>query len=66
MTIFNPPSLIKHVVSFCGPRVLVTRTVGIDVMADRGKEIYAGAGVGDGGAEAGEIAAMVEEDFAVA
>ena len=40
--------------------------VGIDVVANGGKKVYAGASIRDGGTQAGELAPVVEEDFAVA
>ena len=56
--------LVKHVVCLRvrGVRVAVSGDVG----ADGGEEVGALAGVGDGGFEAEELAAVVEEDFAVA
>ncbi len=64
MTPVYPVPLIKHVICF---RVRGIRIpVGGDVGADVGEEVGALAGVGDGGFEADELAAVVEEDLAVA
>lgn len=40
--------------------------VGVDVGADVGEEVGAVAGLGDSGGEAGQLAAVVGEDLAVA
>lgn len=66
MTALDPPPLVQHVIRFRVYGVLVPGAVGADVAADGAEEVCAGTGVGEGGAEAGELAAVVEEDFAVA
>ena len=64
MAPIDPIPLIEHVIRFGVGRV--GGAVGGDVGADGGEEIGALAGVGDGGFEADEFVAVVEEDFAVA
>jgi hypothetical protein len=64
VAVVDAPPLVEHVFCFgCGG---VAGAVGVDVGADSGEEVRTGAGVGDGGFEAVELAAVVEEDFAVA
>ena len=65
MTTFNPPSLVQHIIRLCVDGVLGGVAVGVDVVANGAEEVHAGAGVSEGGAEAGEFAAVVEEDLAV-
>lgn len=64
MTVVDAPSLVEHVFRLGG--FGVRGAVGVDVGADVGEQVRSVAGVGDGGAEAGELAAVVEEDLAVA
>lgn len=66
MAAVDPAPLVQHVICFCVCGVLAAGAVGADVVTDGTEEVCAGAGVGEGGAEAGELAAVVEEDFAVA
>jgi hypothetical protein len=64
MAVIDASPLVEHVFCFgCGG---IAGAVGVDVGADGGEEVRAGAGVGDGGFEAVELAAVVEEDLAVA
>ena len=64
MAVVDAPPLIEHVFGLGG--LGVRGPVGVDVGADVGEEVGAVAGVEDGGAQAGELAAVVEEDFSVA
>ena len=67
MAIIQPRPLGQHVLRLGGGGVLaVGRVEGGDVGADVGEEVEAVAGGGDRRAEAGELAAVVGEDFAVA
>lgn len=63
VTIIDAPALVEHVFRLGGFRV--RGAVSVDVGADVGEQVGSVAGVGDGGAEAGELAPVVEEDFAV-
>ena len=64
MTVIDTPPLVEHVVGFGGLRVRAT--VGGDVGADGRQQVSAVTDGGDGGANAGELTPVVEQDLAVA
>lgn len=61
--VYSPP-LIKHV--FCFSIRRIGRSVSVDVRTDVGEKVRSFSGLGYGGFQADEFAAVIEEDFAMA
>ena len=64
MAVVDAPPLVEHVVGLGGLRVRAA--VGGYVGPDSRQQVGAVAGGGDGGAQPGELAPVVEQDLAVA